>query len=623
MEQAKSGKYELQRIERLSQLKLLDLEEVCHAVLLDMRIDRAHTLDAIHWIRSLQTKVALVCLCRNHEQLLTYREVIHLVDDYLLAESLMDGELPTRISHALRRRLKEHELLHDQALLHSLLDNIPDSIYFKDRKSRFTKVNKAMVDKYGFTNRPILGLTDFDLFTDEHALPAFEDEQRIMATSKPIIGKLEKETFNNGSTGWVNTTKLPLRDDQGHMIGTMGISRDITELHEAQESLRKEHSLLHTILNNIPDRVFVKDTEGRYIGTNPQHVSFLGAKSEAAVIGTTLLEHRNDELSQQSHKADLEIIRTTKPILNLEEKRTSKSGEVVWYLTSKVPLFDDKGNVIGSIGISRDITTQKVNEQKLRNTIKVLNDTQLQLIESEKLKTVGRLAAGVAHEVKNPLGVVTLGVEYLKKQIKQPQAVLDLLDDMETASHKANEVVFELLDYSAPHEVNMKPAALNVLIDRVLGLMRHNFNESHIAIRKKLDDELGSISMDSSKLEQVLINLFLNAISAMPQGGEITVRSYPMRMQTAGENVSNELTERFRIGDHLAIVEILDSGHGIDEKHLGKLFDPFFSTRSTGDGTGLGLSVSRSIVEMHRGYVTLENRKQGYGACARLIFPTT
>lgn len=623
MEQAKSGKYELQRIERLSQLKLLDLEEVCHAVLLDMRIDRAHTLDAIHWIGSLQTKVALVCLCRNHEQLLTYREVIHLVDDYLLAESLMDGELPTRISHALRRRLKEHELLHDQALLHSLLDNIPDSIYFKDRNSRFTKVNKAMVDKYGFTNRPILGLTDFDLFTDEHALPAFEDEQRIMATSKPIIGKLEKETFNNGSTGWVNTTKLPLRDDQGHMIGTMGISRDITELHEAQESLRKEHNLLHTILNNIPDRVFVKDTEGRYIGTNPQHVSFLGAKSEAAVIGTTLLEHRNDELSQQSHKADLEIIRTTKPILNLEEKRTSKSGEVVWYLTSKVPLFDDKGNVIGSIGISRDITTQKVNEQKLRNTIKVLNDTQLQLIESEKLKTVGRLAAGVAHEVKNPLGVVTLGVEYLKKQIKQPQAVLDLLDDMETASHKANEVVFELLDYSAPHEVNMKPAALNVLIDRVLGLMRHNFNESHIAIRKELDDELGSISMDSSKLEQVLINLFLNAISAMPQGGEITVRSYPMRMQTAGENVSNELTERFRIGDHLAVVEILDSGHGIDEKHLGKLFDPFFSTRSTGDGTGLGLSVSRSIVEMHRGYVTLENRKQGHGACARLIFPTT
>jgi len=617
------GKFEIQRVERLSQLKLLDLEEVCHAVLLDMRIERTHALDAIHWIGNLRSKVALLCLCRNHEQLMTYREVIHLVDDYVLAESLMDGELPTRITHAIRRRLKEHELLHDQSLLHSLLNNIPDAIYFKDRKSRFTRVNKSMAERWGFTDRSILGLSDYDLFTPEHAEPAFLDERKIMESGEAIVGKLEKETFEDGTVAWVNTTKLPLYDEQQRIIGTMGISRDVTELHKAEENLTKEHTLLQTILNTIPDRIFVKDCDGRYIASNPQHIRFLGAQSEASILGTSLIDHHDDARSRESHQADLKVIQTAKPILNLEETLNEGDDSETWYLTSKVPLFDDQGAVLGMIGISRDITAQKANEIKLRNTIKILNETQLQLIEAEKLKTVGRLAAGVAHEVKNPLGVVTLGIDYLKMQIKEPQKILDLLDDMETASQKANEVIFELLDYSTPHELSMEPMDLNALIERVLTLMRHNFVEAKVEINRTLDEQLPPVSIDSSKLDQVFINLFLNAISVMPNGGTLNIRSYTTRMQHAGDNVSSELTERFRIGDKLVVVEIEDTGHGIDEANISKLFDPFFSTRTTGDGTGLGLSVTRSIVEMHRGYITLTNRQSGRGACAKLIFPIT
>lgn len=194
---------------------------------------------------------------------------------------------------------------------------------------------------------------------------------------------------------------------------------------------------------------------------------------------------------------------------------------------------------------------------------------------------------------------------------------------MEAATRKANDVIFELLDYSAPHEVSMESGDLNGLIERVLALMRHNFNEARVTVTSELAPELQPISMDGSKLEQVFIKLFLNAISVMPEGGELTVRSLSTRMQHTGNNVSSEMTERFRIGDPLAVVEIEDTGHGIDEENLNKLFDPFFSTRTTGNGTGLGLSVTRSIVEMHRGYVTLENKKKGRGACARLIFPTT
>jgi signal transduction histidine kinase len=124
-------------------------------------------------------------------------------------------------------------------------------------------------------------------------------------------------------------------------------------------------------------------------------------------------------------------------------------------------------------------------------------------------------------------------------------------------------------------------------------------------------------------MEQVFINLFLNAISVMPDGGKLTVNSHNETMQQAGSNVSSQMTECFRIGEKIVVIEVKDSGDGLSAAALEKVFDPFYSSKSTGNGTGLGLSVTRSIVDMHRGLITLENRKTTLGVCARLIFPTT
>jgi signal transduction histidine kinase len=121
----------------------------------------------------------------------------------------------------------------------------------------------------------------------------------------------------------------------------------------------------------------------------------------------------------------------------------------------------------------------------------------------------------------------------------------------------------------------------------------------------------------------VFINLFLNAISVMPNGGEMIVSSDAYRMQQTGANVSSKMTEHFRIGDRIVIIEIKDTGHGLSDEDKEKVFDPFYSSKSTGDGTGHGLSVTRSIVDMHRGLITLENRKTTSGVCARIILPTT
>ena len=392
---------------------------------------------------------------------------------------------------------------------------------------------------------------------------------------------------------------------------------------QIENQLAQERNLLRTILNNLPDRIFVKNREGRYIASNKVHMEFVGAAKEEEILGKTLHDFFPPEVAEAMHATDLKVIQEGKSIINIEERTQHKDGSIGWYLTSKVPFISEDRTIAGLVGIARDITAQKVIEEKLRNTINVLNDTQLQLIEAEKLKTVGRLAAGVAHEVKNPLGVVGLGVEYLKDHMEGPPDLIEMLDDMEVAINKANAVIFELLDYSSPHEVSMQPMDINDAIRRVLGLTRHNFNKAHINVSEALTENLPSVSIDIQKMEQALINLFLNAIGAMPDGGDLLVRSYTIRMEQSGANVSSKLNELFRIGDRIVVVEIEDSGHGIAPRDRDKVFDPFYSTKPTGEGTGLGLSIIRSIVEMHRGLVTLENRKDSPGAVARLYFPTS
>lgn len=616
--------YSLFRIATLQQIKQLELQSLCAAVLLDLRIDRPLALEAIQYLIEHKGSIALLCLCKDHSQLHKFRDIMHLVDDYILAESLTNDELPTRITHAIRRCRKEHELLTEQNLLKALLDNIPDAIYFKDIKSQFTKVNIAMASSYGHSEpEKLLGKSDFDLFTKEHAQPAYDDEQRIIRTGEPLIGKIEKETLSNGDIKWVTTTKLPLKDKNGAIIGTMGISRSITDLKETQVALARETALLKTIVDHALAGIYVKDRLGRYLVINERHAKHLGAQSADACINKKLEEFFIPSEARRIQELDEIIMRSGTGKENMVDKRkSSDGGQQTWLLTSKVPLHNDEGECIGLVGISQDITKHKKIELQLKSTIHTLEETKLQLIEAEKLKTVGRLAAGIAHEVKNPLSVVLLGTEYLLSQNNENSEIKEMLQDMREAALKANDVVFDLLDYSSPHEMSLVPKAINDTIEHVLTLMRHNLREAHIQLIDERSENLPKVLIDEAKIDQVFINLILNAIAVMPHGGELIVRTHTKRMHKTGSNVSSEMTEHFCIGDTIVIVEIIDSGTGIENSHQDKIFDPFFSTKTTGEGTGLGLSVTRSIVDMHRGMITLKNRKDTTGACAQILFPT-
>jgi PAS domain S-box-containing protein len=264
------------------------------------------------------------------------------------------------------RRRAEEALVQEQYLMNMLMDNVPDHIYFKDTDSRFIRINKDQARIFGFSN-PIqaIGKTDFDFFTEEHARPAFEDEQTIIRTGKSIIGIEERETWPDGRETWASTTKMPLHDKEGNIIGTFGVSRDITERKQMEILLATERNLLHTLIDSLPDHIYAKDTEGRFTMCNTGEIRHHGASTPSELIGKTDFDFYPRELAEKYHADEQAIIQSGQPLINREEPSIDAVGNPIWNSTTKVPLRDQQGRIVGLVGTSRDITERKRAEEAL------------------------------------------------------------------------------------------------------------------------------------------------------------------------------------------------------------------------------------------------------------------
>jgi signal transduction histidine kinase len=248
-----------------------------------------------------------------------------------------------------------------------------------------------------------------------------------------------------------------------------------------------------------------------------------------------------------------------------------------------------------------------------------LRSTQLQLIQSEKLDSVGRLAAGVAHEVKNPLMLILTGVKILSKRFAgADESTRLLLEDMADAVGRADRIIGGLLSFSRDRALDLAEVDLNGVVERSLVLVKHELDKARIAVVKELDPAPIPVELDEFKIQQVLVNVLTNAVHAMEQDGEIRVRTSRCTM-ARGRGVGYRKVDRYRPGEPVAVVCVEDSGPGVPDAHLGKLFDPFFTTKPTGRGTGLGLSVSRQIVDLHGGTIEIGNREAG-GARVTMTF---
>ncbi|MEQ1861001.1 MAG: PAS domain-containing protein [Chthoniobacteraceae bacterium] len=556
-------------------------------------------------------------------------EVVHRgAADYLLKSRLDPHLLHRAMRYAIERGRSETALAHERDLLSALLENIPDRIYFKDRESRFIRINFALTHLLGLESpSDAYGKTDRDFYDEAHAAEARADEERVMSTGEPLIGKVEHEILGSGRQSWSLTTKLALRNRRGEIIGTCGISREITAIKEMELALSSERNLLRSVLENLPDSIFLKDRKGRYMLDNPAHWRSLGASGPEDVRGRTVFDFFPDDLAEKFHRLDMEVFTSGRARINHEEQTLDVRGRKRWLLTTKVPWHDELGATLGVLCIARDITEQKESAEKLgeanaelqrsrEETLRTLGelqrahlqlrDMQLQIVEAEKMKTVGRLAAGVAHEVKNPLAVIRLGIEFLRS-CHFDETVVQVLFEMADAVDRADAVILGLLDFSAPTQLTLAPIDLNRLIQNAVALVRGETSGGSVEVVCELERRLPRVALDKAKINQVLVNLLTNALHAMPEGGTMTVRTYTKQLTGVGANVADERSENFRVGQTLVVVELDDTGSGIPEDKLPKIFEPFFTTKPTGKGSGLGLSVAKTIIDLHGGTVDLRN----------------
>jgi sigma-B regulation protein RsbU (phosphoserine phosphatase) len=255
----------------------------------------------------------------------------------------------------------------DSSLLRVLMDTIPDRIYFKDLQSRFVRNNAAHAHHLGAASpEECVGKSDFDFFSKAHAERAFADEQEIIRSGVPIIAKTERVTMRDGTQGWASSTKMPWRDAQGRIVGTFGLTRDVTEAKDAEERLKEERNLLRTIIDHLPSRLYVKDLESRYVLNNRAHLAALGVKTQEESVGHTTLHFFPGERGQQALADDRLVYDGGAGILNQEKSDFGPEGDVHWSLVTKVPLHDIRNKLIGLVGISHDITRRKKAEEELR-----------------------------------------------------------------------------------------------------------------------------------------------------------------------------------------------------------------------------------------------------------------
>ncbi len=260
--------------------------------------------------------------------------------------------------------------------------------------------------------------------------------------------------------------------------------------------------------------------------------------------------------------------------------------------------------------LNREIVERKKAEERLKAAYIKLKEMQDLVIQAEKLNAVGRLASGIAHEVKNPLGIILQGVNYLEKKISPKQKdVFETLTMLEDSVGRANKIVTSLLDFSKIKEMDLQPRDINAILEDSLNLVKQRLSFEHIEIVKETKKDIPKVLVDKNKMEQVFINVFLNAIQAIPGGGgKITIRSYDTRLKEVKNGIGRRKGDHFVPGEKAVVVEVEDTGTGISEENLKKIFDPFFTTKSPGGGSGLGLYVTRSIIYMHKGLIDVKSQ---------------
>jgi PAS domain S-box-containing protein len=497
------------------------------------------------------------------------------------------------------RNRAEKELTQKQYLINSLLDNLPDYIYFKDRESRFISINKSMAHFLSLNDPDqAIGKSEFDFFTKEHAKQAYEDEQNILRTGQPLNIE-EKETYPDRPDTWVSIIKMPLLDKEGNINGTFGISRDITKPKLAEEELMKSEILNRTLIKHLPQRIFIKDPNSKYILCNDIYSKDLGINPKE-IVGKDDFAFFDRELAEKYRSDDQRVI--SEGIQKEFEEKYSISNQERWTHVNKVPYRDANDQIVGVLGIFEDITDRKLREEEI-----ILKNDLLQATNAEKDK----FFSIIAHDLRGPfnhfLGFTQIISEELSS-LSQTE-IQSIADNMKKSATNLYTLLENLLEWSKMQrgQMDFKPERfilhqrVKTSVDLIIGPAK----TKNIAINYDIP-EVYELVADKHMFDTIIRNLVSNAIKFTPRNGRIIVSA------KSGEK-------------DMVVVSIRDMGIGMNPELRDRLFklDQQTSRKGT-DGepsTGLGLLLCKEFIEKHGGNIWVESI-EGQGSTFYVSLPS-
>jgi two-component system NtrC family sensor kinase len=491
------------------------------------------------------------------------------------------------------RKQQEQKLHASQEDFKNLFEHMATGVFISSKEGKFLNANQALLDMLGYENKE--EFLTIDLPQDLYVRPEDRDTfKEMMERDGRVIDYEVEFKRKDGSTIPILLTGHARYDQQSNIIGYEGLNVDLTRRKLMEKELKEAYDFMNKIVQSSPNSITATDMKGNILIWNQAAEETLGYKAgevigkmnirkiyPAGVARKVMQRLRSDEYGGVGRLSSYPMV------------YVRHDGEVVEGNLSAAIIYDANGKEIASVGIFVDLRDRLEMERALRHT-------QEQLLQSEKLAAMGRLTSQIAHELNNPLYGIMNTLELLKTEISPDNRRRKILEMALSETVRLSDLLRKMLSFSKPDQEERHPVDINSVLDEILLLHEKQLKENDINIKYRLAEGLGLVKASKNQLRQVFLNMVANARDAMVNGGTLTVTTGP-----DGDNV---------------VMDITDTGSGIREEHIDKIFDSFFTTKGEVKGVGLGLSVCYGFIKEHGGEIEVKSQ-EGVGTTFSITLP--
>ena len=491
------------------------------------------------------------------------------------------------------RKKREEMLRASEEDFRNLFEHVACGVFISSKEGKFLNANHALLDMLGYNDKD--EFLSIDIANDLYVRPEERQKFKKMIERDGRVIDYEVEfKRKDGSTVPVLLTGHVRYDQQGNVIGYEGLNLDITRRKLMERQLKEAHDFINKIIQSSPNAITATDMKGNILIWNRAAEETIGYKAADVIGKMNIQKIYPDEMArkvmQMLRKPEHGGVGRLKayPMVYVRQ-----DGAVIEGNLSAAIIYDASGKEIATVGSFVDLKERLEMERALRRT-------QEQLLQSEKLAAMGRLTSQIAHELNNPLYGIMNTLELLKTEIPPEGKRRKVLEMALSETVRLSDLLRKMLSFSKPDQEEKQAVDLNTVLDEILLLHEKQLQENDIKIKTSFEPTLPQISASKDQLRQVFLNLVANARDAMPDGGTLRV--------TTAANPEN------------VRIEIADTGTGIKEKHLKKIFDSFFTTKDSVKGVGLGLSVCYGFIKDHGGDIQVKSKVDS-GTTFTITFP--